>query len=56
LRYLKNLVYEKKDLSQKEYLYLIERQEPVLVKPAITIIPTKLEPWGLDIGVGFYPG
>jgi hypothetical protein len=50
------LVREKKDLSQKEYLYLIEGQELVLVKPAIAIIPTKLKPWGLDIGVGFCPG
>jgi hypothetical protein len=49
------LVYKKKDLSQKEYLYLIEEQELVSIKPAIIIIPTKLEPWGLDIRIGFYP-
>jgi hypothetical protein len=33
----------KKNLLQKEYLYLIEGQEFVLVKLATIIIPTKLE-------------
>jgi hypothetical protein len=40
----------------KKYLYLIEGQEFILVKPITAIIPTKIEPWGLDIRVGFCPG
>jgi hypothetical protein len=50
------LIREKKDLLQKKYLYLIEGQEFVLVKLAITIILTELEFWGLDIKVGFCSG
>jgi hypothetical protein len=41
---LEKLNPRKKRLITKKYLYLIEGQEFVLVKPVTTIIPIELEP------------